>query len=386
MSVSTSVRGRYTVKRTKENKTVFLVSHNSNLSGAPISLAQLARALPLFGYKPLYLLPKQGPIEPLLQEWGVEYVVLRRGRNIAHFMQLVRQKRPLVIHVNSLVKTWPVLVSRLLQKPVVWHVREYLGEKKLYARLIHMVSSRVILVSREQFSLFDGMPKAVLVPNGIDLSQYGNILPADIVDGIKPHVRTIITYIGAIEPRKGLLVLAQAAELLKNSPWIHFAVVGDAPERHLEYKREVVGFIHSSGLQDRFHFLGWRQDIPQILAGSDALCHPAYREVFPRVILEAMVSRIPVIASNVGGIPEMIESGMNGILFKAGDYRALAKGIVRIDENEGIKIGMGRHGHRKAQNEFSSEIHAEKISHVYSSMVRRSARIFSRFASADSVV
>jgi len=353
----------------EKNKTVFLVSHNSNLSGAPISLAHLARKLPLFGYNPVYILPKEGPIESILKEWNIEYIILRKPGLVLDYIRIMKKRNPSIIHVNSLVNTWPVLISRFLRRPVVWHVREYLGNKKLYARLIHMLAHRIILISGEQYRLFNGMQKAALVPNGIDLSLYENIKPAPIIDKLINDVRTIITYVGTIEPRKGLYVLAQAAELLSDSPWIHFVVVGDAPERYGGYKKQVMDFIKAKGLRSRFHFLGSRKDVPEILAASDALCHPAFIEVFPRVILEAMAIKIPVIASKVGGITEMVENSKSGFLFEPGDFSSLARTIETIDSNKKRKNEMGKYAHLKVKREFSIEIHTRKIAQTYESLL-----------------
>ena len=133
-------------------KKVVLFSHASDLSGAPIVLAQLARSLPDFGWEPLVLLPKKGPLESQLKVFNIDYHVLSGPLKPLDFIKKVKRADPAIIHVNSLVKTWPVLVSRLIKKPVIWHVHEYLDNKKLYAGVIHLIADGVILISQEQFS------------------------------------------------------------------------------------------------------------------------------------------------------------------------------------------------------------------------------------------
>ncbi len=346
---------------------ILLVSHNSNLSGAPISLAQLAKGLVFRDFSPLLVLPKPGPIEKFLKQWKVEYVVLKRPNDVIDFLRIVRHFKPDVVHVNSLVKTWPVLVSRCVRKPVVWHVREYLGEKRAYAWLIHMLANRVILISKQQFQLFQGMKRAVVVPNAVDLTLYKNVVPADDIRKVPAH--TIVCYIGSIEPRKGLIELARAAQHLKNVPNIHFVVAGDAPKIHMMYKQEIVDYLKKNSLLDRFHLLGFREDVPQVLAASDILCHPVYIEAFGRVIVEAMASKLPVIASRVGEIPSIVENGKTGFLVNPGDHRGIADALLRIAENKALKNELGRNGYESVKRRFCLDTHVDKIEEVYADVL-----------------
>lgn len=346
---------------------ILLVSHNSNLSGAPISLAQLAKGLVFRNFSPLLVLPKPGPIEKFLKQWHVDYVILKRPNAVIDFLRIVRRFKPDVVHVNSLVKTWPVLVSRCVRKPVVWHVREYLGEKRAYARLIHTLAHRVILISKQQFQLFQGMKRAVLVPNAVDLTLYENVVPADDIRKAPAH--TIVCYIGSIEPRKGLIELARAAQHLKNFPSIHFVVAGDAPKVHMMYKQEIVDYLRKNSLLERFHMLGFRQDIPRVLRASDILCHPVYIEAFGRVIIEAMASKLPVIASRVGEIPSIVEDGKTGFLVDPGDHRGIAEAVLRVAQDEALKNELGRNGYEIVKRRFGLDTHVDKIAEVYTDVL-----------------
>jgi glycosyltransferase involved in cell wall biosynthesis len=274
--------------------------------------------------------------------------------------------------VNSLVKTWPVIAARLIGKPVIWHVREYLGKKRMYARLIHLLATRVILISEEQFVLFQGLSKAVIIPNGIDLSLFEKVRPAVLPHDRNEDVRTVVTYVGTIEPRKGLFVLARAACLLGDLPWIHFVIVGEASRGNEAYKQKVVELVNSHGLEKRFHFLGQRKDIPEILAASDALCHPAFKEVFPRVILEAMASKIPVIAAGVGGITEMVRDGKEGFVVQSGDHSGFADAIRLIDSKKSLKVQMGKSCYGRVKREFTIQKHALKVAGLYKDILEES--------------
>jgi glycosyltransferase involved in cell wall biosynthesis len=351
-------------------KRVILFSHNSNLSGAPISISQLARKLPDYGFSPLLVLPKSGPLETLLQSWHLEYRILTHANAIGDFVRIVKRENPVLIHVNSLVKTWKqVLVSRMMGVPVIWHVREHLKNNRLNARIVHALADQVVLLSRDQLDLFRGMRKLTIIPNGVDIALFRNVKPSQILSGITGR-KTVITYVGAIEKRKGSLVLAQAAVLMKDRPWLHYIVVGDAPKGSESYKEEVIELLKREGIHANFHFLGYRSDVPEILAESDILCHPAFIEVFPRVILEAMASSLPVISTFAGAIPEMVEDKKTALLVEAGDPRTLSEAIGTMDLNVHLRKRMGEAGFNRVKERFSLEFHTKKVSELYARLIR----------------
>ncbi|MGQ9720653.1 MAG: glycosyltransferase family 4 protein [Candidatus Jordarchaeum sp.] len=370
-------------------KKVFLVSHNSNLSGAPVSLLQLARILPDFGFYPLFILPKSGPIQEMIKSSEVNFIILKRPR-VVSFIKMILKEKPLLVHINSVVNTWPVLISRMFKKPVVWHVREYLGRKKYYARLIHFLANRVILISKEQFKLFSGMKKAVFIPNGVDIKIYEDKSPSKLFMNYESNVfikekklsshsdfsekgrkRTVICFIGSIEPRKGLMVLVRAAELLKEMKDIYFFIVGDAKGKYLGYKAEVLRYIEKKNLYNMFYFLGYRSDIPGILAASDILCHPALTEVFGRVVIEAMAAGLPVVATKVGEMREIVEDGKTGLLVPPEDHVALAMALKSLIVDKKSRTSMGIAGRERVKRKYNIKLHAKRVSEVYVSLLLR---------------
>jgi glycosyltransferase involved in cell wall biosynthesis len=353
-------------------KRVVLFSHNSNLSGAPIAISQLARKLPEFGYSPLLILPKHGPLEQKLKEWGVEYRVLEKTCSLLEFISIVKRERPVLIHVNSLVKTWPVIVSRLTGKPVIWHVHEYLGSKRFYARIIHALSHRVVLISQNQYQLFRGMAGAVLVVNGVNAEDFSTNEPAACMHN-DSATAVRVTYIGSIEERKGLITLVRAAALLGKDTPVLFFVVGDSSEKNSEYRQEVDRLIKKENLGKQFRFLGSREDIPRILSGSDILCHPAFIEEFGLVVLEAMAAGLPVIASRIGEIKDMVDDGVTGILVDPGDVTQLSAALSRLCNDAALRKDMGARGLSRLMQKYSMHNHAENMIKVYQSVLAEKA-------------
>jgi glycosyltransferase involved in cell wall biosynthesis len=353
-------------------RSVILFSHASDLSGAPIALVRLAENLPRHGFRPLVLLPHSGELEELLSTRGVQYRVLKKPFRVIDFIRTVRKEAPSLIHVNSLVSTWPVLVSRTMKKPVIWHVHEFLGKKRLYAALICLISNGVILISREQLTLFRGKPKATRIPNGVDTVRYENVSPSFTITGEREGGRkTMVLFLGRIDPNKGLLDLARAASILKERRWIHYVVAGGVPKGGDRYGRAVRNFLKSESLERCFHFLGYRQDIPEIIASCDILCQPSYSDTFPLVLLEAMASALPVIGTSVGEVPYIIDEGRTGFVVQPGDYESLADRIKRLDDDPDLRARMGMAGKKRVKEEYEIRIHAGRVAEFYRNVLVR---------------
>lgn len=168
--------------------------------------------------------------------------------------------------------------------------------------------------------------------NGVDLSLF-SLLDRNYERekaGI-PSNKKIILYVGRLSPEKGLNFLLEATLKLKDKwPNLRVILIGDGPDIH-----KLVEIRDSLGIGDLIHFVGEKTpaEINCWLGISDLLCLPSIREGCPNVILESFASGRPVIGSNVGGIPEMIEEGENGLMFNSGDAVDLAEkldGALRI--------------------------------------------------------
>jgi glycosyltransferase involved in cell wall biosynthesis len=341
-------------------KKVLLFSHNASLTGAPLVLANVARLLPSEGFQPFVVLAKPGPLEAVLSDGGIRFTALRHQNDFLQFLAILRREKPALVHVNSLVKTWPVLAARLGGVPVVWHVHEQLGGKRFYARLIHLLAYRVLLIAKRQHELFSGLRHATYVPNGVDPERFAGVKPLQFEGG-----KTVVAFVGTIEPRKGLDVLVRAASLLGDVPDLLFVVVGEPKPEDRWYEREVLDSVRCCGLEERFLFMGRRKDVAEILAGSDMLCHPAYVEAFGMVVLEAMAAKLPVVATRVGEIPHLVRHGTSGLLVEKGDALGLAESIAALAADTQLRRDMGRAGYERVRAEFTLQGQVRAITRVY---------------------
>ena len=155
-----------------------------------------------------------------------------------------------------------------------------------------------------------------------------------------------------LAPEKGHRVLLQAAARLDTAhPDVHYLLLGDGPLR-----QQLQAQVSECGLHARVHFLGFRQDIPRLLAASDLAVLPSFVEGVPAAILEAMASGLPVIATNVGGVREVLIDGAMGRIISPGNADQLAQALQQLlRAGHEQRRAMGRRAQDHVRAHFSLE-------------------------------
>jgi len=191
------------------------------------------------------------------------------------------------------------------------------------------------------------------VYSGVDVEGFAAAEPADDLPGTRPR----ITMIGRLVEGKGLWVLLDAVEDLDFEGSV--CVVGDGPVRE-GFERDV----RERGLDETVDTLGYRTDVARILAASDLFTLPSFREGTPRVITEAMASGLPIVATNIAGIPEQVTEGENGYLVPTGDSEAVADRLQRLIDNPDRREDFGDVSRERA-GRFSIESMVTDLDEVY---------------------
>lgn len=137
-------------------------------------------------------------------------------------------------------------------------------------------------------------------------------------------------------------------------------MVGDG-----ELRPQVEEYIGRHGLEERLRLLGQRGDIPQILAASDIFVLSSDWEGLPYTIIEAMMSGLPVVATRVGGVPELVENEVTGFIVPPKNPQALAKGLQRLLDDPELRHRMGQLGREKALREFTLDRMLRETERVY---------------------
>jgi glycosyltransferase involved in cell wall biosynthesis len=267
-------------------------------------------------------------------------------------------------HRNAMF--WGGLASLLARVParvIASHSTGKYGGKKSFSRLdkIFMRATNAVIALSNTHANYlaekEGIKagKIHIIENGIDFESYESIESSSVEAlrnelGIKGNEKVVIM-VAALRPEKAHEVLLQAAEALLGSiPQVRFIIAGDGPRReHLQ------GMAAGMQLGDRVTFLGERNDVARLLKLSDVFVLPSHPvvETLPLSVLEAMASGLPVIASSVGSVPEVVEDGVTGILIPSGDASALAEAITQLLSNRHVASAMAKRAQRLVKKRFS---------------------------------
>jgi len=317
-------------------------------------------------------------IEQELRRSGVEVLNLeaRNLRDRAAFrrlVHLVRERRIELVHAHLTYSAiWSALLSRRVGVPsvVTLHVAPTATKRLESSRLQRMIaidvkdrlmrflvnrwSRRIVLVSaalRDSYGNAFDPAKVRVVHNGIEVERFQHDhgetrARLEREFGVPSGVKLAVT-VSVLRPGKGIEVLLDA---LQRAPDIALLIVGDGPKR---------AAWQALAKNDRVRWAGYRTDVDAILAGCDLFVHPSLEDAFPTVLLEAMAAGLPVVASRVGGIPEIVEDGVTGILVPPGDALSLANAMHTVDPRMGIA------GRERARQLFSIETWIARLQDVY---------------------
>lgn len=270
--------------------------------------------------------------------------------------------------------------AKLLRLPSVCtiHVMPSLDVKtktKLHQRVewfaLRHFCDRVISVSEEarQYHMdISGTSSnhVTTIYNGIDLAAFltmdsvveRGIIRAEL--GIPADANVLVT-VAVLRPPKGIQFMIRALPaILASHSKAYYLIVGGG-SHHNALLEEVT----KAGVNKRVIFAGMRKDVPRLLAASDVFVLPTLTEALPTVLAEAMAAKLPIVASRVGGIPEMIANGQNGILLAPEDVEGLAKACLHLLENPEKRIDMGEEGWKTVNRKFSIERQVDQLRELY---------------------
>jgi len=212
--------------------------------------------------------------------------------------------------------------------------------------------------------------KLKVIPNGVNVEDF-NVSEKEIARVRKKYGLEGITvmFAGTVTPRKGVLHLIRAGEILNLGKDVLFLIVGNL-DLDRKYSQKVMEYAKSKGVNAKFTGFVPYEDLKALYSTCDIFVLPSFEEGQGVVLLEAMASGKPLIGSKVGGIPMQIRDGWNGFLVKPGNEKVLAEKIKYLVENEEERIKMGKNSRKLAKEEFDWEKIAERYLEVYEEVVK----------------
>ncbi|MFH1231926.1 MAG: glycosyltransferase family 4 protein [Planctomycetota bacterium] len=213
--------------------------------------------------------------------------------------------------------------------------------------------------------------KFVVIPNGVELNRFENQAIDPIVKrkelGLTPDNKAICT-VARLSEEKGIHYLIEALPLIiKEIPLVKLILVGEGPLRKIIEQK-----AKEKGVFSNVIFLDSSPDIAGILSASDIFVLPSLYEAFGLALVEAMIMRKPIIATRVGGIPEVIKDGWTGVLVSPADSNALAHNILSVLKNKSLQQSLGQSAYQYAKEHFDVEQMVNKTEELYLSDWHRS--------------
>ncbi len=351
---------------------LYLDHHAQMLGGGQLSLLALMKNLQV--NKARCLCPGGGGLAAALRREGIpaedlDFPPLRLA-GVAGIWRGVRElgrraRAAALLHANSSrAMFYAGLAGRRDRVPVLWHVRIADAEANL-DRFLGGMARRIVVNSQATQRRFSGSgleDKVRVIYNGQDLEPFARAEGSPLRGELGG--RPLIGMVGRLSAEKDHETFLRAAARVAGSwPEARFAIVGEDPEAGRPRLRALQGLAGSLGLEGRVVFTGPREDMPALMAALDLLVHCAHQEAFGRVLVEALAAATPVVASRVGGIPEVV--GDCGLLVPAGDAAEVARAVEVLLADPKTARHLGEAGQRRVQARFSLTSHVAQVETLY---------------------
>lgn len=350
---------------------------------------RLLSATPHGDFQFVAIAPERGRLADALASRGMHHIPLelrdaagaRLPRDVVcrNLISAVIQAAPDLLHANSLsMGRLTGAIAGDLPVPCAAHLRDILGLSRAAVADLNR-NRRLVAVSHatKDFHAAQGLAaeRTSVIYNGLDCERFA---PRPSTAWLKaelqlPRDSFLAATIGQIGLRKGQDVLAAAAAVVGHqAPNLHFLLVGErlsSKAESLAFERDLADRFRAAGLADRLHRLGYRADVDRLLNEIDLLVHPAHQEPLGRVLLEAAAAGVPIVATAVGGTPEIVEDGVSARLIPPNDPAALAAAILELHSRPALRQEFARAARHRVESMFSIERAAAELAALWRTVV-----------------
>jgi glycosyltransferase involved in cell wall biosynthesis len=384
---------------------ILYLQATSEVGGSDIALLRLVSALDRERFQPLVVLPHPGPLVESYAGLSVPVCYLgqaqlRSVRSISHqgryllrfwptvvrLSRLVKREHIDLVHSNSLYELYGAWAARLAGVPHVWHLREIPDSaviSPVLGSMASLLSSRAVAVSEAVARRLCGhrrqdgaSSRVVVIHDGIDTAMFSPRVSGDRVKlelGVAAG-SPLVTFAGRLDPWKGAEVFIKAAAIVAGQhATARFLVCGGVVPGYEAYEASLRELTRTLGLENRVLFSGWTyrpQDMPEVMSASDILVHTSVRpEPFGLVLIEAMAAGLPVVAADAGGVPEVVERDVTGLLAAPGNHQRVAEQVDLLLGDRTAARRMGAAGRERVTRLFSLDLQARRIEDLYQALV-----------------
>ena len=404
------------------SKRILFIQHASAMGGSVLSLLYLMQKLDRSKYIPVVacVSPLGGVVE-LYQSQGIETFHWPRlaifphttggwypiwnpralgqlAKKIAAFpsgvtatRQLIQKVKPDLVHLNSVVLAPSAVGVKREKIPLVWHVREavvpgHMGcRRALIKHWLMSLPDEIIFISSDEKQQLLNNRRGVVIPNFVDFNRFnqevdGSACRQDL--GLKKSDFAVL-FLGGLGKIKGIHPFLEAVRIEhERNPHLHVVIASGISPQSTRWiartarvvlpllgcpttRQRAMAFMQLNQMQCYVHLLPFRSDIERLIAACDVLAFPSIEPHFARPVIEAGAMGKPVIASRIGGVEELIEEGVTGILVPPGDVHAIADALHTLFTQSAMAANMGRNGCKRSQLSYNADINVEEITRIY---------------------
>jgi glycosyltransferase involved in cell wall biosynthesis len=360
-----------------ENVKILAVSNFGGfVGGGEYSFCELLENLAL-SMETVAVVPGPGEVGKRLNKAGIEVIdaplsairpwtIPRAAADLVRAFSISRTVKPSLIYANgSRAAVYFGLVGRRLKIPVVWHCRVADKDPLLDPILVRtsdlIVSNSKATASR--FSIFNRC-RVEIVYNGVDIKRFQGIKAAAEIENPLPERR--ILHVARLSPEKRQDVAIEAFDMVADEfPDLGLYFIGGAGENDTGWWAALQAKAQRSPHSKRIHWVGGVDDAAEWVCGGSVLILPSDKEGFGRVIVEAMACGVPVVASRVGGVTEIVTHGLNGFLVSPGCPGDMAASIRRLLADVTLSKRIAAEGLKRAAD-FDMSNHVENMKKIFS--------------------
>ncbi len=385
-------------------KNILFIHQSAELYGSDKTLLLLLKYLDKSKYNPLVVLPNDGPLKQELEKENILVViapVLKLSRKMFTLSNSIQFFKDLkkgifilqdlhkkhhfdLIYSNTLAVLLGILFARKSKIKHVWHVHEIIESPKIFTKIFAFIlntkaNSKIVYnsITTKEFwtSNNTNSSKSIIVWNGIE-TQYPILSDSEILDYRKKTLdssseQIVIALVGRISRWKGQLVLLDAFHTIESLySNIKLVFVGSAPPNQEVFLENLNNKIVEYKLKDKVHIVPFEKEIYKIWQSIDVAIVPSIEpEPFGLVAVEAMLSKKPVIASNHGGLTEIVINNQTGFLVEPNNVAALSEALSKLITNTQLRKEFGEKGFQRAVNEFSVEKYVQHFESIFTKLI-----------------
>jgi D-inositol-3-phosphate glycosyltransferase len=352
-------------------KNVALVCFSHSLGGLEISTIRLAQAMAKKGVSTVVIVPKSSPLEKRANEANLHVVTITPRWKYGDFsaaLHLARVMRDQQIELVLLMRSSDIHLAAIAsmitpQVKLVFYQQmnsRYNKRDFIHSWIYSKLSLWISLTQsmKEDVLSYTRVPrnKVKVVPLGTDLRQFDpshyNKNEARALFGL-PLEGYIIGVLGRLDKLKGQHILLRAVpEVVRQHSNVTFLIAGDETAGEQGYKEYLLKLCRELDIERYVKYLSFTDDVPRLMTALDIFVLPSFSETFGLVVVEAMAMERPIIATNAGGLPEIITNGKTGLLIKPRDATAVALAIHRILSDSALRLSLGHLAREEALKRF----------------------------------